>query len=944
MKKLIIGALTAVAMLMGVHTAQAQAPAVNAAMDAVVPVDSAVIVGKLPNGLTYYIRHNETPKGQADFFIAQKVGSALEEDNQRGLAHFLEHMCFNGTKNFPGNTLIDWLETVGVKFGQNLNAYTSIDETVYNISSVPVQRTGVIDSCLLILHDWADDLLLDPTEIDKERGVIHQEWRRSMVGNMRLMEKLLPKVYPDNKYGERLPIGTMEVVDNFPPQAIRDYYEAWYRPDQQGIIVVGDIDPVYIENKIKEIFSPIEMPKDAKERAYLEVQDTPGTIYAIGTDPEMPYPVAMMFFKQKERIFDPAQQKYNMYYLTHYLTNMVATMLNNRLAELQKKPDCPYAQASVEIGNFVISKTKDALGLQVVGKGDDIRPAFEAAYRELMRAAKTGFTSGEYERAKAEYIANLEKQYGQRNGRENTSYAREYAQNFTNGDPIPGIGYELALLTQYSQMIPVQAINQVLPGMISNENRVVMGMLPENDKFHAATEAEMADLISKVEAEDLEAYRDEMKAEPLVENLPAPVAAKVSENKQWGATELVYPNGAKVIVKPTKFKDNEILFDATALGGLASTNTSAATAQYLPVALTNHGLGTYTSSDLEKYLQGKNANVRLGIDDYMRTLSGTTTPKDLKYLMELIYMNFRAFDINEDDFNSRRAMIEALLKNQEDTPQYKFGTGLSKSLYKAEAKQELSTATLAQANREETVALVHEMFNNPASFTFVFTGDINVDTLTALCNQYIGTLPASRVADVPYRVNPDFEPNLGAAVNGDETAMQTPQTWVAVTLTAKLPYDARNRALASISGQILANRLIKKIREEMGAVYSIYAQALLQRVGDQNFTLQIPFPMKPELKDEVLANIKTLVDDMAVNVTADEFNPIAEFMVKTAKEGLENNESWLNGISGAQLNGVDTFNGQAELIGTLTAADVMNFMKQALEQNNYRVYTLDPAK
>ncbi|MDE6403701.1 MAG: insulinase family protein, partial [Muribaculaceae bacterium] len=279
MKKMFVKAIMAVAavMMLGTTAVAQQMP---------LPVDKDVRIGKLPNGLTYYIRHNETPKGQADFYIAQKVGSALEEDNQRGLAHFLEHMCFNGTENFPGNSLIDWLETIGVKFGYNLNAYTSIDETVYNISNVPTARESVQDSCLLILHDWADALLLDTDEINKERGVIHQEWRRTNVGQQRILENLLPKMYPGSKYGYRLPIGTMEVVDNFDPQVLRDYYEAWYRPDQQGIIVVGDIDVDRIENKIKEMFSPIKMPENAKERVYLQVEDTPGTIYAIGKDKE----------------------------------------------------------------------------------------------------------------------------------------------------------------------------------------------------------------------------------------------------------------------------------------------------------------------------------------------------------------------------------------------------------------------------------------------------------------------------------------------------------------------------------------------------------------------------------------------------------------------------------------------------------------------------------
>jgi len=332
------------------------------------PQDTALVTGVLDNGLTYYIRHNETPRGQADFYIAQKVGSILEEDNQRGLAHFLEHMCFNGTENFPGKKIIEWLESVGVKFGRNLNAYTSIDETVYNISNVPVARTSVQDSCLLILHDWANALTLAGEEIDAERGVIHEEWRSRNVGSSRILENLLPTIYAGNRYGYRMPIGTMEVVDNFEHQALIDYYHKWYRPDQQAVIVVGDIDPAYIEAKIKELFAPIPMPADAAERVYFEVDDTPGTIYAIGSDTEMEVADVMMFFKSDEILLPREMRNTQMYYMIEYLQRMASMMLNTRLSDLAKTPECDYAQARVSIGDFFLAKTKGALTLDVIAK------------------------------------------------------------------------------------------------------------------------------------------------------------------------------------------------------------------------------------------------------------------------------------------------------------------------------------------------------------------------------------------------------------------------------------------------------------------------------------------------------------------------------------------------------------------------------------------------
>lgn len=917
----------------------------NAQMTNELPVDSAVLKGRLPNGLTYYIRHNETPKGQADFFIAQKVGSVLEEENQRGLAHFLEHMCFNGTENFPGNQVVDWLETVGVKFGYNLNAYTGLDETVYNISSVPVQREGVIDSCLLILHDWADGLLLDPEEINKERGVIHQEWRRSNVGQMRILEQLLPKIYPGSKYGERLPIGLMSVVDNFEPQVLRDYYEKWYRPDNQAIIVVGDIDPAAIEAKIKALFEPIEVPENLAPRYSVQVPDNQGTIYAIGSDKEMSVAVAYLAFKLPQQLINDETRNTMAFYAVDYMKSMVASMVNSRLSDMAQKPDCPFADASITIGDFLVSPTKDALTLQVVGKGDDIRPAFEAAYRELLRAARGEFSQAEFDRAKADYIAKYEKAYDQRNGRNNTSYCREYAANFTKGNPIPGEAIELEAVKAIANMIPAEAFNQLIPQIIQNpDNRVFFALLPETETYHQPTEQEIAESISKIEAEKIEAYVENVKTEPLVPQLSAPVKPTVTQNAQWNTTELTYPNGVKVVLKPTTFKPGEVLFYANARGGYGHENTSGATISILRYLSDTFGLGEYSPSDLKKYLKGKSTNTHFGISANERQLSGSTTPKNIKTLMELINMSFRDVRIAEDDFNALQAQLVAVLGNQEATPDFKSQQGWLKSLYKRGADMLPTVESAKAANRDEAQALVNTMFANPANFTFTFVGDMNVDSVTELCNQYIGTLVTPRIANVPTKPAPEFEPLTGACISVEEMAMQTPQTYVFISQSAKIPYTAKNSMVTSVAGQILSNRLIKKIREEMGAVYSIGAQTQLDRIDDQNFFMIIPFPMKPELKDQVLAEIKKMTLDMAENISDEEFLPIKEYMVKSAKENAEKNNTWLNALAGYSLNGVDTFTEAEAIANSLTSDDVKALLKEVFAQDNYRTYILDPAQ
>lgn len=945
MKKLFAKSLAALSLLLGF------AMSVNAQMQSMqvpqLPTDSAVRVGKLDNGLTYYIRHNETPKGQADFFIAQNVGSILENDQQRGLAHFLEHMCFNGTENFPGNSLIDWLETVGVKFGYNLNAYTGMDETVYNISSVPVARTGVQDSCLMILHDWADGLLLDPEEIDKERGVIHQEWRRSNVGQMRILEQILPIVYPNNPYGERLPIGTMEVVDNFPHQVLRDYYETWYRPDNQAIIVVGDIDPDYIEKKIVEIFSPIQMPENAPVRFRPEVADNEGTIYAIGKDKEQKIPMLLLAFKQSEKLVPEQLKNTQLNLMMDYMISMVTSMLNDRIDEIAKKSDASFAEGGISIGNFFVSPTKDAVEIQVIAKGNETLTPLKDVYAEVLRAARHGFTVGEYERAKAEYLSRMERQYNQRDKRENTSYAREYAANFTKKEPIPGIEFEYEMAKQLTQMLPVQAINQLLPELISEkDNRVVIGLFPDNDTFVVPSEQELADVINATEALELDAYTDQMKDTPLIPQLPEPVKAEKTEfNEATGVTTMVYPNGLTVLVKPTDFKADQIVVEGIAKGGLSTTTPDQANSViFLPYAMSNGGLGDYTNLDLQKYLQGKQAAVNVGFDPYTTSIEGTTTPKDLPTLMELLYMNFKDIEISEEDFAAAQARFAGLLANQEVDPGYIFSKEFMANTYAAPAMQAVTTDVINKADRATTLDIIHNMMAHPGRFTIAFVGDIDMETFVPLADRYLGSLTAPRSTPVPYVINPDFEPTKGNVTTEKTTSMQTPQTYVAMTASADIPYTPKSRLETSIASQILSNRLLKKIREEMGAVYSIGAAASMSRVGDQNVLLRIPFPMDPEKRNEVLDEINKILAGMETEVAAEELDPIKEYMIKNAKESLTKNEDWAGFLAAQTINGVDTFTNAIADIEAIQTTDISNFMKQLLGAGNVRLLLLDPAE
>lgn len=907
-----------------------------------IPVDGNVRIGKLDNGLTYYIRHNEYPKGLADFYIAQKVGSIQEEDNQRGLAHFLEHMCFNGTKNFPGNSLISWLESIGVKFGQNLNAYTSIDETVYNISQVPVAREAVTDSCLLILHDWANELLLEDEEIDKERGVIHEEWRSRNVGSQRIIEQLLPVLYPGDKYAYRMPIGTMEIVDNFPYQDLRDYYEKWYRPDLQAIIVVGDIDVDVIENKIKAMFSDIEMPEGAAKREYYPVADNAETIFAIGKDKEMPNAMINILFKQ-DATPDSAKTTLD-YMVQNYAVSMIVSMLNNRFQEMSSKPDAPFAAAQSDYGDYLLSKTKEAFEVLGVPKGHDIMPVFESIYREALRAKRGGFTASEYNRARQEYLSRLEKAYNNRATTSSTSLVKEYVDNFLDNEPIPGIENEYQIMSMVANSIPVEALNMAMGELVGDSNIVVLGMFPDNAETIVPDSAQLAEAMKRVEAETIEGYVDEVKAEPLIETLPAPgKIVATARDDRYDAEVWTLSNGAKVVVKPTDFKENEVLFAARAIGGTSEYGPEYdVDLRYLPYAMSQSGLGSYTSTDLQKYLSGKQASVDISLDSYVRDVTGSAVTKDLPTLMELIYMTFTDFAITEEDYESARGTYAGILRNQETNPQFVFSKKLREFLYKSPRFYPVDVETVEKADRGRILDVIHAQLANAADYTFYFVGKFEVDSLRPLVEQYIATLPAGKTASRSIEYNKELGLILGAATEKTTTAMDVPQTYAGIFLLGDMPYTSANAKIASMAGQILTARLLEKVREDEGATYSISANGSMSRVGETPVMFQTVFPMKPEMRDKVLAIVADEFDSMASKIKPEELNKVKEFMVKNATRNLKENGSWLGAMKGYQVTPVDGFLNAIDEINAITADDITRFMGELLKQNNYRVFVMDP--
>lgn len=907
-----------------------------------VPVDKEVRIGKLDNGLTYYIRHNEYPKNQVDFYIAQKVGSILEEDDQRGLAHFLEHMCFNGTKNFPGNSMVKWLESVGVKFGYNLNAYTSIDETVYRISSVPTERIGVQDSCLMILSDWADGLLLNGKDIDEERAVIHEEWRSQLPPNMRILEKLLPELYPDSRYGHRLPIGTMEVVDHFPHQALRDYYEKWYRPDLQGIVVVGDIDVDRIEGKIKELFSKIEKPVNPAERVYYPVADNEKPIVAFGSDKEQDKYVAQIMFKYDAL---PDSLKGTMADVTtSYLLDMAQMMLQIRLNEQGQKADAPFAAASAFYGEFIMAKTKQAFQFAMLPKGNSFDEGLKAVYREALRAKRGGFTATEYARCRTEYLSQLEKAYNNRNQQENKALAESYVRNFIDKKPIPGIETEYQMMSMIVNQIPVEAVNQVFSQIVSDKNLVVLGMMPAREGEACPKDEDILALLSQVEAENIAPYVDNVKDEPLVSELPA-AGKVVKENmlSDFGAKEWILSNGAKVILKKTDFKADEINMMAVAKGGTSVYgNDKAADLMFMPAVLEQHGLGSFTNSELTKLMAGKQVSLKVSLDDYVRRLSGNTTPKDLKTYMEMIYMTFTGLTVTPDEFIAMQNLYKGVIQNQAQNPNFVFQKKVQEFLYSSPNKQVFGVSDIEKANREDILSIIREQLANAAEFTFVFSGNFDEAELKALVEQYIATLPSVKGKKQELKHNPAVEIKSGNEEKEFSLKMEVPQGSAAVIISGKMPYSFKNRLMASMSAQIISARLLSEVREKEGAVYSIYTQGSQDRLSEVAVVYQTIFQVKPEKKDRALEIIRSEFENLAKETPVEELDKVKEFMVKQITSDEQTNSYWCSMMAGNELLPAEVCVKAEQVIQSITPKEISGYVNEVMKQNNYRVLVMMP--
>ena len=902
------------------------------------PVDKNVRIGQLDNGLTYYIRHNKLPENRAEFYIAQKVGSILEEPQQRGLAHFLEHMAFNGTKNFPGDDkglgVIPWCETVGIKFGTNLNAYTSIDETVYNISNAPIDRTGVLDSCLLILHDWSNYILLKDDEIDKERGVIREEWRSRNSGMLRVYTDLLPTIYQGDKYADCMPIGSIDVINNFPYKDIRDYYHKWYRPDLQGIVIVGDIDVDTVEAKLKAVFADVQKPVNPAERTYYPVTDNKEPIVAIGTDKEVDDPSIEIYFKQDAT---PDSEKNNVGYLaSQYMTSMISSMLNARLSELVQSANPPFTRASSYYSDFFVAKTKEAFALSASSKADGIETALKTLLQETERARRFGFTESEYARARANYLQSLESAYNEREKTKHGSYVREYVQNFLNGEPIPGIEAEYAMMNQLAPNIPLQAMNMVMQQLVPDSNQVVIIAGPAKEGLKYPTKEEVINLLKGMKDLDLQANVDKVYDEPLMKE--APKGGKIISEKEgdiYGSTKLVLSNGVTVYVKKTDFKADEIRMKGTSLGGKSIfPDKDALNFAVMDNVIAVGGLGNFSQVDLTKVLAGKKVSVNAGLGATTENVFGTCSPKDFETMMQLTYLTFTTPRKDAEAFESFKNRMKAQLESAQANPLSSINDSLQKAMYNNHPRVVMMKPEMVdQIDYDRILEMYNDRFKDASDFTFYFVGNIDLETAKPLIAEYLGALPAINRKET----FKDTKMSIRKGVYKNEYAkeQQTPTATIVFLYSGKAPYTLKNDILLSFATQVLDMVYTEEVREKEGGTYGVNCFGDLQKYPKEQLLLQIVFQTDPAKKDKLAGIVVDELKKLAAEGPSDvHLQKVKEYMLKKYADNQKENGYWMNNLNDYFYYGMDMTEGYTDIVNSITAKDIQKFVSDLLKQGN----------
>ena len=911
-----------------------------------IPVDSAVRIGKLDNGLTYYLRHNNYPEKKANFYIAQRVGSIQEDDSQQGLAHFLEHMAFNGSEHFPEGKMLEYLQTIGVEFGRSLNAYTSIDRTVYYIADVSTERQSALDSCMLVLRDWSSGITATPEEIEKERDVIHNEYRMRNNASQRMFERALPALFPGSKYGFRMPIGKMEVIDNFKPEELIAYYKKWYRPDNQGIIIVGDIDVDYTENMIKKLFGDIQVAPDAAKVIDEPVPDNEQTIYVSEKDNEQQFPIVRLAMKRDPV---PAELKKTVAYLvTAYLNNLICAMTNSRFTEMTQQPDCPFIQALAQNECYMqLARTKDAMMLIGVAKDGKETETVQAVTREAKRIHDFGFTATEFARAKADYLSSLEKMYTNRDKMKNEQFANDYIENFLENSPIPSVEDLYQTMNMLSQQLPFELANQYAQQIINvdEKNLVVFQMEQEKEGKTYLTPEMMKTAVEGVRTETLEAWVDNVKEEPLMAEMPAKgQIVKETENTTLGYQELTLSNGAKVILKKTDFKDDEVMFQGETKGGMSLFGEEdLINCMIIDAAQIYSGLGNFSKSELDKALAGKQASVHISTKENRQYIVGRSVPKDLETLFQLVYLTMNNIKKDEKSMASFVNQMQMVLKTKSLNPQLVYQDSLANTKYNGNPLFGLPEAEdLQKFDYDRTLQMVKQLYGNGGQFIYTIIGNFDEQTIRPLIEQYIASMPAGTAAEGK-EIRTFF---TGKKVNRFEKKMETPQAQTTlIWKNDRLPYTMENKILLDAASRVLTRIYLRTIREEESAAYNVSASGAIDVMGDKPvFLLTVQAPTNPDKQAIAEELMLKFINEACQKIADDDLNPVKETMLKQAEDANRENHHWMDVLTEWTAEGVDLQTNYVETVKGLTPEKVQAFIATILSAGNQASVVMMPEK
>ncbi|WP_037321148.1 pitrilysin family protein [Salegentibacter sp. Hel_I_6] len=907
-----------------------------------IPVSPKVKMGKLDNGLTYYIRNNERPEDKLELRLVINAGSILENEDQQGLAHFVEHMNFNGTENFEKNELVDYLQSIGVKFGADLNAYTSFDETVY-ILPIPSDDEETLNTGFQILEDWAHKATMTDEDIDEERGVVMEEYRLGLGPDKRMMQEYLPKVMYNSHYADRLPIGKKEVIQEADYETIRNFYKDWYRPDLMAVVAVGDLDVETIEKKIKEHFSNLKPVENPRERKTYDLPNHEETFVSIASDEEAPFSQVRVYYKDHEESEDVVTKQD---YIDQMEKSLFSTMINNRLSELTNSSNPPFNYGYSYYGG-TFARNKNAYQSFAMTGEDQQLESLKALLEENERVKRHGFTESEFKRAKSEYLARLEQQYKDRDKQESGRLVSQYVSHFLENSPIPGTEWRYNFAQENLEGIDLNEINGLISEFLHEDNRVIVLTGPKKEGLEPVKEEEVMALLDEIKSSEIASYEEEALRDELITKMPnAGSVVETETNDEVGFTRLKLSNGAEVVYKKTDFKNDEILFSAKSMGGTSLYSDE----DYLNTSLANSGLSQagiadLSVNDLNKMMSGKIVQVRPDISSYTEGFSGSSTPKDLETLFQMVHLYFTDLNKDEEAYTAFVNKQKAFLGNLMSNPNFYFQNELGK--FRNEGNSRYVGFPTPEKYDSQDYDLAYkkyqERFANAGDFTFYFVGNIDEDKVKQFASIYIASLPSSEEKE-EFKV-----PEFRTATSGDKKVVYKgtdPKSMVNILWNGETNYKAEEDFTMKALGEILTIKLVEQLREEEAGVYGVGARGNLSKIPYGSYSFNISFPCGPEnvesLTEAALAEVEKIKEN---GPTDKDLEKIKETFLVQRKDQLQENRFWLSQLETADMEEreIDEILKYEEKVAALSKEEIKEVANKYLNEN-YLLGVLMPEK